>query len=98
MDVFTLHPVYLYHGINQAEAKPMQSIEIRVKGQIDRDWSDWIGGLDISYTDEGNTVLTGQVRDQAALYGLLEKLSNVGMQLLSFTSQEAGAAKEGRKM
>ena len=78
----------------------MHSIEIRVKGQIDRDWSDWIGGLVISYTDEGNTVLTGQVRDQAALYGLLEKLSNVGMQLLSFTTQptNAAAAKEGRKM
>ena len=78
----------------------MQSIEIRVKGLIDKSWSDWIGGLAISYTEQGDTVLTGQVRDQAALYGLLEKLSKVGMQLLSFTSQPTGAstAKEGRKM
>ena len=77
----------------------MEKIEIRVKGHIDRDWSDWIGGLAISYTEQGDTVLTGHVRDQSALYGLLEKLSNVGMQLLSFTSQGTGAAaKEGRKM
>ena len=77
----------------------MEEIELRVKGQIDRNWSDWIGGLDISYTEQGDTVLTGQVRDQAALYGLLEKLSNVGMQLLSFTFQQADTTvKEGRKM
>jgi hypothetical protein len=78
----------------------MQSVEIRVKGHIDRDWSEWIGGLAITYTDQGDTVMTGQVRDQAALYGLLERLSNVGMQLISFTSQGTGAgtAKEGRKM
>ncbi len=80
----------------------MQSVDIRVKGQIDRGWSDWLGGLTIGYTAEGDTILTGQVRDQAALYGLLEKLSNVGMQLLSFSSQTQRAggatAKEGNKM
>ena len=70
----------------------MQRIEIRVRGRIDQSWSDWIGGLAISYTEQGDTVLTGKVRDQAALYGLLEKLSNVGMQLLSFTFQGTGAA------
>jgi hypothetical protein len=80
--------------------QPMQSIEIRIKGQIDQGWSEWIGGLAISYTEQGDTVLTGQVRDQAALHGILDKLSNVGMQLLSFSSQGTGAAtaKEGKKM
>ena len=78
----------------------MQNVEIRLKGSIDQGWSDWLGSLAITYTEQGDTVLTGQVRDQAALYGLLEKLSNVGMQLLSFTSQGTGTstAKEGRKM
>jgi hypothetical protein len=77
----------------------MQNVEIQIKGQIDQGWSEWIGGLAISYTEHGDTVLTGLIRDQAALYGLLEKLSNVGMQLLSFTSQGVDAAtKEGRKM
>jgi hypothetical protein len=82
------------------ESNAMQSVEIRVKGHIDRGWSEWIGGLVISYTKQGDTVLTGQIRDQAALYGLLEKLSKVGMQLLSFKSQETGTTtvKEGRKM
>jgi len=77
----------------------MQSVEIRIKGSIDQGWSDWLGGLTVSYTGQGDTILTGQVRDQAALYGLLEKLSNVGMQLLSFTFNGTVAeAKEGRKM
>jgi hypothetical protein len=78
----------------------MQIIEIRIKGQIDQGWSEWIGGLAINYTEQGDTVLTGQVRDQAALHGLLEKLSNVGMQLLSFSATGIGAVttKEGRKM
>jgi hypothetical protein len=77
----------------------MQNIEIRIKGQIDQGWSKWIGGLATSYTEQGDTVLTGQVRDQAALHGILDNLSNVGMQLLSFSSQGASvAAKEVRKM
>ena len=77
----------------------MQNVEIRLKGSIDQGWSDWLGGLTVSYTEQGDTILTGQVRDQAALYGLLEKLSNVGMQLLSFTFNGNGAeAKGGRKM
>jgi hypothetical protein len=90
----------LKRDLPPAESKLVQSVEIRVKGRIDRGWSEWIGGLVISYTEQGDTVLTGQIRDQAALYGLLEKLSNVGMQLLSFSSQGTGAstAKEGRKM
>ncbi len=78
----------------------MQNVEIRIKGHIDGNWSGSLGGLAISYTKLGDTVLTGQVRDQAALYGLLEKLSKVGMQLLSFTSQGVGItrAKEGSNM
>lgn len=49
----------------------MQQVEIHVRGQIDRDWSDWLGGLKITHTADGSTVLSGPVRDQAALYGLL---------------------------
>ena len=64
----------------------MQQVEIRIKGQIDRDWSDWMSGLAITHTGEGETVLTGSVRDQAALYGLLARLSDLGLQLNSVTS------------
>ena len=64
----------------------MQQIEIRIKGQIDRDWSDWMGGLAITHNGQGETVLTGSVRDQAALYGLLSRLSDLGLQLNSVIS------------
>lgn len=64
----------------------MQHVEIHVKGQIDRDWSDWMGGLAVTHTSEGETVLTGPVRDQAALYGLLSKISDLGLQLNSVTT------------
>jgi hypothetical protein len=70
----------------------MQQVEIRVKGQIDRDWSDWMSGLAIAHTGQGETVLTGSVRDQAALYGLLNRLSDLGLQLNSVTSTNAPAA------
>ena len=70
----------------------MQKIEIRIKGHIDRDWSDWMGGLIITHTGR-ETVLTGSVRDQAALYGLLSRLADLGLQLNSVTS--AGTNMEG---
>jgi len=61
----------------------MQRIEIRVKGQVDRDWSDWFGGLQITHTADGGTILTGPVRDQAELRGILSRLANLGLELIS---------------
>jgi hypothetical protein len=61
----------------------MPQMEIRIKGQIDKSWSDWLGDLSVTYIGNGETVLTGPVRDQAALYGLLTRLSNLGLQLRS---------------
>ena len=58
-------------------------IEIHVKGRIDKDWSDWFEGLAIAYPRENETVLTGPVADQAALYGLLANLGALGLALLS---------------
>ena len=73
----------------------MQQVEIRIKGHIDRDWSDWISGSSVVHTDQGETALSGLVRDQAALYGLLSRLSDLGLQLSSVTffpnSMEAGS-------
>jgi hypothetical protein len=63
----------------------MQAIKIQVKGQIDRNWSEWLASLDIDHTPRGNTVMSGFVRDQAALYGLLIQLSNLGLPLVSLT-------------
>ncbi len=67
----------------------MQSVEIRVKGQIDERWSDWFDDLTITHTDQDETILSGTVVDQAALYGLLAKLRDLGLPLLSVTRTEA---------
>jgi hypothetical protein len=65
-----------------------QKIEIRVKGQIDKAWSEWFNELTIEHCEHQNeTVLTGFVADQAALYGLLAKLRDIGLELVSFESE-----------
>ena len=61
----------------------MQNVEIRVKGQIDRHWSEWLDDLTITHTGQDETVLAGPIVDQAALYGLLTKLRDLGLPLLS---------------
>lgn len=61
----------------------MERIEIRVKGQLDRNWSDWFDGLSITHTASGETVLSGPVRDQAALRGLIFNLADLGLPLIS---------------
>ena len=66
----------------------MQHVEIRVRGQIDRAWSDWFDDLTISYTPEGDTVLDGNLPDQAAIYGVLSKLRDLGMQLISVVPKQ----------
>ena len=67
----------------------MQNVEIRVKGRIDEHWSDWFEDLTITHTDQDETILSGAVVDQAALYGLLAKLRDLGLPLLSVTRTEA---------
>ncbi len=57
--------------------------EIRLKGHLDEQWVAWFGGLVIALSDDGSTVLTGPVADQAALHGLLRKVRDLGMTLLS---------------
>ena len=57
--------------------------QIRIEGQLGAQWTDWFEGLTITLEDNGNTLLTGPVIDQAALYGLLKKVRDLGMPLLS---------------
>ena len=59
----------------------MQNVEIRVEGLIDQHWSEWLGGLKITHQGEDETLLTGQVVDQATLYGILKKLRDLGLKL-----------------
>ncbi len=57
--------------------------QIRIKGHLDSQWSDWFEGMVITLEDDGDTVLTGSVIDQAALHGLLKKVRDLGMILVS---------------
>lgn len=57
--------------------------EFKIKGHLGSQWADWFGDLTISLTDNGETLLTGLVVDQAALHGLLKKVRDLGMPLIS---------------
>lgn len=60
--------------------------QIRVKGHLGSQWTDWFGGLTVTREDNGETLLTGPVTDQAALHGLLRKVRDLGMPLVSVVS------------
>jgi len=57
--------------------------QIRLKGHLDSRWADWLGGMSLTHTGDGTTVVTGPVADQAALHGLLQKLRDMGVTLVS---------------
>ena len=61
----------------------MQQVEIRIKGEIDEDWSYWFCGFSIRHNTQGESILVGRVRDQAELRGILSKLADLGLQLIS---------------
>ncbi len=63
-----------------------QHFEITVRGHLAPRWSTWFDGLDLTRTDEGTTVISGPVVDQAALHGLLQKLRDLGIPLISLNS------------
>lgn len=56
--------------------------QIRLKGHLGHHWTDWFDGLTITLEDNGETLLTGPVADQAALHGVLKKVRDLGMPLL----------------
>ena len=61
----------------------MTVYRIRFKEQLDQRWSAWLGGLKVSHEANGETVLTGEVVDQAALHGLLSKMRDLHLTLIS---------------
>jgi len=71
------------------QSKP-ELYEIRIKGHLDDRWTDWFEGLTITLEENGNTLLTGPVVDQAALHGLLKKVRDVGMPLISVSPAQPG--------
>ena len=62
--------------------------EIRIDGHLDREWSDWFEGLAVTLAEDGTTLLSGPVADQAALHGLLKKVRDLGAPLVSVNPVE----------
>ncbi len=62
--------------------------QIRLKGHLGHEWTDWFEGLTITLEEDGDTLLTGPVLDQSALHGLLKKVRDLGMPLVSVSPVE----------
>jgi hypothetical protein len=71
--------------------------EIRIEGELGPEWADWFGGPAIAREGEGTTLLRCTGFDHAALYGLLWKLRDLGVQLVSVIRIDAGPAGQGRQ-
>lgn len=74
----------------------MSQVEIRVKGHVDRDWSDWFGGFEITHTAGGST-LSGPIADQAELRGILSRLADLGLELVSVATSPGSRALSQRE-
>ena len=77
---------------SRQKKEPDQPIvyQIRLRGHLDDQWTDWFGGLTITLEENGDTLLTGPVIDQAALFGLLKKVRDLGLPLVSIDCVEPG--------
>ena len=62
--------------------------EIRLKGRLDSSWAEWLGGMSLTHASDGTTVLVAPVVDQAALHGLLQKVRDLGVTLISVNEDE----------
>jgi hypothetical protein len=71
--------------------------QIRIQGQLDSHWTDWFGGMAVTLDENGDTLLTGPVVDQAALHGLLRQVRDLGIDLVSVCPVPPGrpATEEG---
>ncbi len=61
----------------------MQKVEIRVKGHMNDHWSEWFQDFEILASEENETIMVGEVQDQAALYGLIAKMRDLGLTLIA---------------
>ena len=75
----------------------IQFYELCIKGHLDSQWTDWFEGLTITLEENGDTLLSGPVADQAALYGLLRKVRDLGMPLISVVPVQPNRSDKGEK-
>ncbi len=68
--------------------------KIRIKGHLNQDWSDWFDNTSISQTEDGETILTCTVSDQSALHGLLRRIRDLGVPLISVVRIDPNNAEE----
>ncbi len=80
-----MRPHHMAPYLHVMQADDSTEYEIRVKGHLDPRWSAWFDGLSLTKEPDGTTVISGPVVDQAALHGLLQKLRDVGVPLISIT-------------
>lgn len=71
-------------------ASEQSNYHIKIKGHLDTRWQDWFDGLTLTLTDDGNTLLCGEVKDQAALHGVFKKVSNLGLTIISVNPETKG--------
>ena len=62
--------------------------QVRIEGQFDQQWTDWFEGLTVTQEEDGTTLLTGPIVDQSALHGLLKKVRDLGIPLISVNRME----------
>jgi hypothetical protein len=65
----------------------MREVEIRIKGEIDKGWSDWFDGFNITHNPQNESTLVGIVRDQAELRGILSKLADLDLDIISVNTK-----------
>jgi hypothetical protein len=75
--------------VSNKQNEKATNYQIRIEGQLDPQWSDWFDGLSITQEEDGTTLLVGPVADQSALHGLLKKVRDLGMPLVSVNRMEA---------
>jgi hypothetical protein len=84
--------IITYACMEKKTSMPQEFYQITVKGHLNPNWTDWFDGLTITPLPNGTTVISGPVVDQAALYGFLRKVRDLGMPLISVTRVSPGQA------
>jgi hypothetical protein len=80
--------------ISKTDSTQTTVYQIRIKGHLGNKWKEWFGDLSISLEDNGDTLITGLVADQATLFGLLKKVRDLGTPLVSVSRVKPGQTNE----